>query len=52
MVTGLLTKEIKLDISLSNHIDQRGPKMKKIDARRGFWDWVLGGGWSGGGSNG
>jgi len=27
-------------------------KMKKIDPRRGFWEWLLGGGWCGGGSHG
>jgi len=26
--------------------------MKKFDPRRGFWDYVLGGGWTGGGSHG
>jgi len=26
--------------------------MKKFKNGRGFWDWVLGGGWCGGGSNG
>jgi len=25
--------------------------MKKV-SQRGFWSWLLGGGWSGGGSNG
>ena len=30
----------------------RGRKMKKTKASRGFLNWLLGGGWGGGGSNG
>jgi len=26
--------------------------MKKTDPRRGFWEWLLGGGWGAGGSGG
>jgi hypothetical protein len=36
----------------SNHFEQRGFAMKKIDPRRGIWDWLLGGGWASGGSSG
>jgi hypothetical protein len=27
-------------------------KMKKAKAGRGFWDWLIGSGWSSGGGNG
>ena len=37
----------------SNRFDrERGLGMKKIDPRRGIWDWLFGGGWSSGGANG
>ncbi len=54
MVTHLLTITIKVNIApaaesqLSNGVTE----MKKTKAGRGFWSWVMGGGWSGGGSNG
>ena len=31
---------------------KRGLKMKKIKTSRGFWDWLLGGGYSGTGGHG
>jgi hypothetical protein len=31
---------------------KRGRKMKKIKTSRGFWDWLLGGGYSGTGGHG
>lgn len=51
MVNGLLTITIKVNIpALPNHGFDRGSAMKK--QTRGFWSWLLGGGWCGGGSNG
>jgi len=53
MVTHLLTLKIKVDIPLSNRLATKGDgKVKKIDPRRGIWDWLFGGGWAGGGSGG
>jgi hypothetical protein len=51
MVTHLLTIQIKVDWTPSN-LDRKGVQMKKSAPRRGFWDWVLGGGWASGGSHG
>jgi hypothetical protein len=31
---------------------ERGLKMKKTKATRGFWTWLMGGGWSNTGSGG
>ena len=30
----------------------KGTDMKKTKATRGFWTWMLGGGWCGGGAGG
>jgi hypothetical protein len=51
MVNCLLTISIKVNVlpTAESQID-RGLEMKK--QTRGFWTWVLGGGWGGGGSNG
>lgn len=51
MVNGLLTMSIKVNVLVTaeSQID-RGLEMKK--QTRGFWSWVLGSGWCGGGSNG
>jgi hypothetical protein len=51
MVNPLLTISIKVNIlaSAESHLS-RGNKMKK--QTRGFWGWVMGGGWASGGSNG
>jgi hypothetical protein len=35
-----------------SQVEQRGFEMKKVNAGRGFWSWLMGSGWSGGGGNG
>ena len=51
LVNGLLTKSVKLNtLHWPNRLLVRGTHMKKQS--RGFWTWLLGGGWDGGGSNG
>jgi hypothetical protein len=30
-----------------SQLEQRGRDMKKTKATRGFWTWLMGGGWSG-----
>jgi hypothetical protein len=51
MVNGLLTITIKVNIPVSDRSGlDRGRSMKK--QTRGFWNWILGSGWCGGGSNG
>jgi hypothetical protein len=53
-ITRLLTTTIKVNMPVNCRIVvvKRGLKMKKIDPRRGIWDWLLGGGWCGGGAGG
>jgi hypothetical protein len=41
-----------LPSSESRFDEERGQEMKKIDPRRSVWDWLFGGGWTGGGSHG
>jgi hypothetical protein len=50
----LLTISIKVTVLCICRIDfwYRGRKMKKAKPTRGFWDWLLGGGWAGGGGGG
>jgi hypothetical protein len=51
MVNRLLTISIKVNIPASAESNSsRGDKMKK--QTRGFWNWLMGGGWASGGSNG
>jgi hypothetical protein len=38
--------------SAESKIDQRGVEMKNKKSGRGFWTWLMGGGWEGGGGNG
>ena len=55
MVNRLLTTTIRVNTSPNCRIavlGTRGLDMKKIDPRRGVWDWIFGGGWCGGGSHG
>jgi len=54
MVTGLLTLKIKVDTDpVESRFAEKGVGMKKIDPRRTtVWDWLFGGGWTGGGSHG
>jgi hypothetical protein len=33
-------------------LDEGESRMKKIDPRRGIWDYLFGGGWCGGGASG
>jgi hypothetical protein len=50
----LLTISIKVNVLCICRIDfdHRGRVMKKTKATRGFWSWLIGGGWAGGGSGG
>jgi hypothetical protein len=55
MVNRLLTISIKVNIPVSCRIavKTRGSKeMKKVQAKTGFWSWLMGSGWSGAGGNG
>jgi putative hemolysin len=54
MVNRLLTISIKVNIpaTAESQCAQRGFEMKNNKAGRGFWSWLLGSGWDGGGSNG
>jgi hypothetical protein len=50
----LLTITIKVNVpsTAESQCEEKGHDMKKIDPRRGIWDWLFGGGWCGGGSHG
>jgi len=51
----LLTISIKVNIGVSCRIavESNGvTEMKKVKTGRGFWTWLLGGGWGSGGNNG
>jgi hypothetical protein len=54
MVNHLLTISIKVNIppTAESQFEQRGDEMKKTNGRTGFWDWLMGSGWSSGGGNG
>jgi hypothetical protein len=54
MVNHLSTMSIRVNIHPSAESDfrQRGLDMKDIKKGRGFWSWLLGSGWDGGGGNG
>lgn len=54
LVNSLLTISIKVNVPFICRIrnSKRGLKMKKIKTSRGFWDWLLGGGYSGTGGHG
>jgi len=55
MVTHLLTLKIKVDFGGEPNrtcMEEGRHVKKKSIARISFWDWLLGGGWTGGGSNG
>jgi hypothetical protein len=49
----LLTITIKVNIPSPNRSDFLGVKvMRKVKTGRGFWSWLMGEGWDGGGANG
>jgi hypothetical protein len=50
----LLTISIRVNVLFlaESIVVNRGRVMKKTQPTRGIWDWLLGGGWCGGGSNG
>jgi hypothetical protein len=52
MVTCLLTITIKVNMppAAESQLKQRGAHMKKTKTGRGFWSWLMGEGWGGGGS--
>jgi hypothetical protein len=54
MVTRLLTITIKVNIApaAESQFKQGVTMMKKVKTGRGFWDWLLGGGWDTAGGNG
>jgi hypothetical protein len=54
MVTQLLTITIKVNIpsSAESQFLSGVTIMKNVKTGRGFWSWLLGGGWASGGSNG
>jgi hypothetical protein len=54
MVTHLLTITIKVNIPLSAESQHSlgVSTMKKVKTGRGFWTWLMGGGWASGGGNG
>jgi len=49
LVNRLLTISIKVNVLVAaeSQLEQRGLAMKKTKATRGFWTWLMGGGWSG-----
>lgn len=54
MVNRLLTKSIKVNVpsSAESQLNKRGMEMNKVKSGRGFWSWLGGSGWGGGGGNG
>ena len=51
MVNHLLTITIKVnEPHLPNQSEDRGDMMKKVNNGRGFWSWLMGSGWCGGGA--
>jgi hypothetical protein len=54
LVNHLLTIPIKVNVLATCRIavEERGLEMKKTKAARGFWTWLMGGGWSGAGGGG
>jgi hypothetical protein len=53
MVTHLLTITIKVNIpsSAESQFHSGVTIMKKVKTGRGFWTWLMGGGWASGMSN-
>jgi len=42
----------KIDYPCRIGLQKGGSNVKKIDPRRGVWDWIFGGGWANGGASG
>ena len=55
MVNRLITISIKVNMLLcrrESHVEKQGFDMNKRPNTKGFWGWLLGSGWGGGGSGG
>jgi hypothetical protein len=54
VVNDLLTISIKVNIpaAAESQLYLGVKTMKKVKTGRGFWTWLMGGGWASGGSNG
>jgi hypothetical protein len=47
-----MTLKVNNPASVESQVVNGDLEMKKAKAGRGFWDWIMGSGWAGGGASG